>query len=101
MLAQARKNTSLRKPEFQNADATPTDVLRRQTKCPRRITGRLVGRASELSLHHSVRIDDEFLRRAFVEILIALRSVLETDQLHVRRLRDLNLVVQDRLHELA
>ena len=46
-------------------------------------------------------IDDELLRRSLVEILVALRSIVEGDDRCVDDLRYGQTVVQDGLHELA
>src|ERR1700749_737880 len=45
-------------------------------------------------------IDDELLRCSLVEVLVALRSVVESDYCCVDDLRDRQTVVQDGLHEL-
>src|SRR5437870_3192671 len=50
---------------------------------------------------HPVRIKHEFLRRSLVEILVSLRRLIERDRGDVHRLGDLDLVVQDALHEGA
>jgi len=47
-----------------------------------------------------VWIDDEFLGRAPIEIVVTLRSLFELDDGGVHRFRDLNFVIQYRLHQL-
>lgn len=51
--------------------------------------------------HHGMWVQHEFLRRSFVKILIALRRILQGDDLDVHGLRDLYLFIKDRLHQLA
>src|SRR5438128_149943 len=70
--------------------------------------GKMVGQAppydcakSELRRDHFVRIDDEFLGRAFVEILVALGSIIQRNHRRVYRLGDLDLVVEDGHHQIA
>src|SRR2546421_12545642 len=50
---------------------------------------------------HAVRIYHELLRGAVIEILVALGGLVERDRLHVHGFRDLDLVVEDALHEVA
>src|SRR5215212_7067555 len=46
-----------------------------------------------------MRVEHELLRRALVEVLIALRRLVEPDHGRVDRLRDRRLVVEDHLHQ--
>ena len=50
---------------------------------------------------HSVRIKNELLRRALVEVPIAYGRVVERNDGRVDSLGDLNLVVQNGLHQLT
>src|SRR5205823_2242550 len=45
-------------------------------------------------------IDYELRRRALVEVLVTLRTFVEADNFHVDSLRHLDLVMEDRHHEL-
>src|SRR3954447_2088971 len=56
---------------------------------------------SGLRRDQSVRIDHELLRRALVKVLVSLRGLIQRDRLNVHRFGDLDLVVQDALHQLA
>src|SRR3954463_16394203 len=49
----------------------------------------------------TVRVQDELLARTLVEILVAGWRLVERDDGGVDRLGDLDLVVEDRLHETA
>src|SRR5947199_1659177 len=53
------------------------------------------------SRNKAVRIHDELLSGALVEVLVAFWRLIERDRLDVYRLGDLDLVMQDALHELA
>ena len=48
-----------------------------------------------------MRIDDELVRDAGVEVLVALRRLLKTDHLDIDDLGDGQSVPKDRLHKLA
>src|SRR5882672_763518 len=50
---------------------------------------------------HLVRVDDEFLGRALVEILVALGGFVEGNDRRVDGLGDLYLVMQDGHHQIA
>src|SRR5687768_13066904 len=51
--------------------------------------------------HHAVRVEDEFLGSALVEVLVALGGVVQGDDGGIDGLGDLDLVVQDGHHKLA
>ena len=44
---------------------------------------------------HTVGINNEFLGRTSVEILVALRRIIEIDRRHIHRLGDLYLVMEN------
>ena len=48
-----------------------------------------------------MRVDNELLRRAGVEFAVALRRVVERNDLHADDFGDVDLVPQDRLHQRA
>src|SRR5690606_19085750 len=48
-----------------------------------------------------VRVDDEFLRYAGIELAVATRGVVQADDLHADHFGDVDAVPHDRLHELA
>src|SRR4051812_4259720 len=50
---------------------------------------------------HLVGVDDKLRCSAFIEIFITARGFIQRNCLDVDCLRDLNLVVKDRLHQLA
>src|SRR2546421_4642543 len=50
---------------------------------------------------HVMRVNHKFLGRAFVKVLVALGRVLQRNHRYVYRLGDLNLVVQNRHHQIA
>src|SRR5215207_11650209 len=50
-------------------------------------------------LDEAVRVEHELLGRSLVEVLVALRRVVERDDGGVDRLGDLHAIVEDRLHE--
>src|SRR5688572_4478892 len=57
-------------------------------------------RLSDLSgLDQAVRVEHELLGRALVEVLVAVRRLVQRDHRGVDRLRDLRTVVEDHLHE--
>src|SRR4051794_39375895 len=47
-----------------------------------------------------MRIDDELLRSSLIEVLIAARALVEADYLHIDGLGDMNLVIQNRHHQV-
>src|SRR6266545_4589017 len=51
--------------------------------------------------NHMVRIDDELLGRALVEIAVTLGRLIEADHGDVYCLSDLDSIVKDRLHQLT
>src|SRR6266849_7587485 len=50
---------------------------------------------------HAMRVEDELFGSTLVEVLVALRGLLQSNDRSVDRLSDLHLVVQDRIHQLA
>jgi hypothetical protein len=48
-----------------------------------------------------MRVKDELVRDAAVEVLVTPRRLVERNNGRVYRLRDLGLVVQDHLHQLV
>ena len=52
-------------------------------------------------LHAAVRIDDKLRRGAPIEILVALGSLIQRNDLHVDGLRDVDPVVEDGHHQAA
>src|SRR6266702_5103674 len=51
--------------------------------------------------NHAMRVEDELFGSTLVEVHIALRGLLQSNDRSVDRLSDLHLVVQDRIHQLA
>jgi len=66
-----------------------------------RIQRRSAGSRSGRFLRRPVRIDNELFRRAFVEVTIPLRRLLQRNDGRIARFGGMNFVVQDRHHELA
>src|ERR1700682_1449116 len=60
-----------------------------------------VARIETLRRHHPVRIDDELLGRAFIEILVTFRRIVERNNRHIHSLRGMELVVKNGVHQLA
>lgn len=56
--------------------------------------------SNRLRRNEVMRVDDKLLGCSLVEILVALRRIVERDHRYVHRLRNLNAVMQYRLHEL-
>src|SRR5919106_791558 len=56
---------------------------------------------SWLGRDHPVGVEDELLRGAPVEVLVALRGVVQGNDRGVDRLRDLCLLRQDQVHQEA
>src|SRR5687767_12419419 len=50
---------------------------------------------------HAVRIDDELLRRAMIEHLIAAWRIVQRNDIDIHDLRDRHAIKQDRLHQLT
>ena len=48
-----------------------------------------------------VRVDDEFLRRAGIELAVTARCLVEADHLHADDFGDVDAVPQDGLHQRA
>src|SRR6476660_2714416 len=63
--------------------------------------GREVAHPWTSGLDQPVRIEHELLGRALVEVLVALRGVVQGDDGGFDGLGDLHLVVEDRLHQTA
>src|SRR5256712_6952045 len=57
--------------------------------------------ACYLGRGHAMRVEDELLGGSLVEVHVALRGLLQSNDCGVDRLGDLHLVVQDRIHQLA
>src|SRR3982751_1050104 len=51
--------------------------------------------------YQPMRIKDELLCRALIEVLITLRRVIQRDNLHIDGLRRKSALVQNRHHELS
>src|SRR6218665_2297027 len=48
---------------------------------------------------HAMRVDDEFLRRSWVELGVAHRRLIHRDQLHAHHIGDLYAIPEDGLHQ--
>src|ERR687897_609663 len=65
----------------------------RSAPCPTHASGR------SSRLDQTVRVEDELLGRALVEVLVPLLGLVQADHGRVDRLGDLRLVVEDHLHQ--
>ena len=69
------------------------------------LTGRcrpVIDRADALCRgQHLVRIEHEFLGGSFIEIDVTFRCFVEGYDRHVHGFRDLNFIMEDRLHQLT